>query len=139
MESIYVGVSLMGLIHGLEPGHGWPLALLYATPKRRPLFAAFLSSGILSFFHFFSSIVVVVTFLLFRSTVNFSGAWMSYLASLLLFLLALRLFLEKPKSFTEAQHGIFTIAREKWSMSTNISIPARNLTAICISMHAGWR
>ncbi len=107
MESIYMGVSMMGLIHGLEPGHGWPLALVYATPKKYPLLSAFLSSGILSFFHLFSSIAVVVVYLLFRSTVNFFGDWMTYFGSGLLFFLAFRFFLEKPRSTADAQHGHF--------------------------------
>jgi len=35
MSSIYFGVILIGLLHGLEPGHGWPVAALYSLRKEK--------------------------------------------------------------------------------------------------------
>ena len=52
LETSLIGVIAIGLLHGLEPCHGWPIALLYSVRTRRPTFYAFVSSGIISFFHF---------------------------------------------------------------------------------------
>ena len=46
IDASIIGVVLIGLLHGLEPGHGWPLALLYSAKTTRPTFYAFVSSGI---------------------------------------------------------------------------------------------
>jgi len=31
----YLGVVLIGLVHGAEPGHGWPVAASYALNRSR--------------------------------------------------------------------------------------------------------
>ena len=36
--SVYLGAVTIGLIHGLEPGHGWPVAAVYAARRDRPYF-----------------------------------------------------------------------------------------------------
>ncbi|MFC2048026.1 hypothetical protein ACFLSK_01165 [Chloroflexota bacterium] len=55
-EAAYLGVAVIGLLHGLEPGHGWPVAMLYSMNKRNALFSATVSSAIIGFAHLVSSI-----------------------------------------------------------------------------------
>jgi ABC-type nickel/cobalt efflux system permease component RcnA len=100
----YGGVVMIGLLHGLEPGHGWPLALVYASKKRDPLISGFISSGIIAFAHFVSSIAVVVVYILLRSWLDFNASFIKYLAMALLLILAYRLYREKVDDL-EKQHG----------------------------------
>ncbi|MCP8305150.1 MAG: nickel/cobalt transporter [archaeon] len=102
-----IGVIAIGLLHGLEPGHGWPIALLYSTRTVRPTFYAFVSSGIISFFHFISSIAVVVMYLLVSSMINFTSPILKYIAFLVLILLAFKLLTEKVEDEFETQHEHF--------------------------------
>jgi len=54
LVSTYLGVIVIGLLHGLEPGHGWPVAFLYSTRTERTVFHGLISSGVIAFFHFVS-------------------------------------------------------------------------------------
>ena len=103
-EPAYVGVVMIGLLHGLEPGHGWPLALVYSAKKGNPLFSGFISSGIIAFAHFVSSIAVVVAYVLLQRWLDFEAPWIKYLAATLLLILAYRMFREKVDGL-EKQHG----------------------------------
>ncbi len=103
LETSLIGVIAIGLLHGLEPGHGWPIALLYSVRTRRPTFYAFVSSGIISFFHFISSIAVVLVYFVASSFVNFTSPILKYVAFVVLVVLAVKLMLEKP----DDQHGHF--------------------------------
>ena len=47
MESILVGVIAFGLLHGINPSHGWPLAILYSIRTPNPIIASITSSGII--------------------------------------------------------------------------------------------
>lgn len=100
----YVGVVVIGLLHGLEPGHGWPLALVYSSKKGNPLVSGFISSGIIAFAHFVSSIAVVAVYILFRSWLDFEASFIKYLAVALLLILAYRLYREKVDDLKK-QHG----------------------------------
>ncbi len=99
-----VGVVMLGLLHGVEPGHGWPVAVLYSTRKRAPFFSAILSSGIIGIGHLISSIAVVVAYVLLQTWLDFEAPWLKYLAAALLLILAYRLFVEKPDEMKN-QHG----------------------------------
>jgi nickel/cobalt transporter (NicO) family protein len=103
LETSLIGVVAIGLLHGLEPGHGWPIALLYSARTARPTFYAFVSSGIISFFHFISSIAVVLVYFLASSFVNFTSPLLKYVAFAVLVVLAVKLMLEKA----DDQHGHF--------------------------------
>jgi cytochrome c biogenesis protein CcdA len=107
LEVTLIGVVAIGLLHGLEPGHGWPIALLYSARTVRPTFYAFISSGIISFFHFISSIAVVVIYVLASSLTNFTSPLLRYIAFAALILLAFKLLTEKVSDDLEAQHGHF--------------------------------
>lgn len=112
-EPALMGVVAIGLLHGLEPGHGWPIALLYSARTSKPTFYAFISSGIISFFHFVSSITVVVIYVVASSLINFTSPILKYIAFVALVLLAIKLFTEKVESELESQHGHFHDNAEK--------------------------
>jgi len=102
--STYLAVFLIGLLHGLEPGHGWPVAVIYATRMRRPMLRGLTASAILAFFHLISSFAVVAVYVLLRSYWSFSIPYVNYIAGGVLLILAVKSWLEKPED-TEYQHG----------------------------------
>lgn len=104
MNPAYVGVVIIGLLHGLEPGHGWPVAVLYSVNKRNALASATISSGIIGIAHLISSIAVVVAYVLLQRWLDFSAPWLKYVAAGILLILAFRLFREKTDAL-EKQHG----------------------------------
>ncbi len=100
----YIGVVMIGLLHGFEPRHGWPVAVLYSMKKRNVVASATLSSSIIGIGHLASSIAVVVAYVLLQNWLNFSAPWLKYLAAGLLLILAIKLFVEKTDPM-EKQHG----------------------------------
>jgi nickel/cobalt exporter len=107
LEASIIGVVIIGLLHGLEPGHGWPLALLYSAKTTRPTFYAVVSSGILAAAHFISSIAVVLIYVVVSAFYSFSSPILTYIAAAVLVILAIRMFTEKVESNIELQHGHF--------------------------------
>lgn len=103
-NSALVGVVMIGLLHGLEPGHGWPVAMLYSVRKRNPTFSAILSSSVIGMGHLISSIAVVIAYVLLNSWLDFEAPWLKYLAAGVLILLAIKLWREKSDGL-EKQHG----------------------------------
>ena len=103
-DSTLVGVVLIGLLHGLEPGHGWPVAMLYSVQKRNHVFSAILSSSVIGLGHLISSIAVVIAYVLLNSWLDFEAPWLKYLAAGVLLLLAIKLWREKSDGL-EKQHG----------------------------------
>jgi ABC-type nickel/cobalt efflux system permease component RcnA len=106
-EASIVGIIVIGLLHGLEPGHGWPLALLYSARTTRPTFYAFVSSAILSAAHFLSSIVVVIIYVVVSAFYDFSDPILTYIAVVVLVILAIRMLTEKVVPELDGQHGHF--------------------------------
>ena len=95
---------LIGLLHGFEPGHGWPLAVLYSMKKRNAVASATLSSSIIGIGHLASSIAVVVAYVLLQRWLDFEAPWIRYVAAALLVGLAIKLFREKTDDLKK-QHG----------------------------------
>jgi len=95
---------MIGLLHGLEPGHGWPVAVLYSMKKRSAVFSATVSSGIIGMAHLISSIAVVIAYVLLQTWLDFEAPWIKYLAAGILLILAFKLFREKVEGL-EKQHG----------------------------------
>jgi len=95
---------MLGLLHGFEPGHGWPVAVLYSMKKRNAVASATLSSSIIGIGHLVSSIAVVVAYVLLQKWLNFEAPWIKYVAAALLLVLAFKLFREKVGDL-ERQHG----------------------------------
>jgi len=104
IDAAYLGVVAIGLLHGVEPGHGWPVAVLYSARRTRPVARAVLSSGIIGLGHLVSSIAVVVAYVVLRYYFDFEMPWLKYVAAGILVALAVKLFLEKPDGMTK-QHG----------------------------------
>jgi ABC-type nickel/cobalt efflux system permease component RcnA len=100
----YIGVVMLGLLHGFEPGHGWPVAVLYSMKKRNAVASATLSSFIIGIGHLASSIAVVIAYVLLQKWLNFDAPWLKYVAAALLLVLAFKLFREKVDDL-ERQHG----------------------------------
>jgi ABC-type nickel/cobalt efflux system permease component RcnA len=94
----------MGLLHGVEPGHGWPVAVLYSMNKRRAILNATISSGIIGLAHLVSSIAVVAAYVLLQRWLDFDVWWLKYVAAGVLLVLAVKLFLEKTDGMAN-QHG----------------------------------
>lgn len=101
---VYIGVIMIGLLHGLEPGHGWPVAVMYSMQKRNPVLSGAVSSSIIGMGHLISSIAVVVAYVLLQRWFNFEAPWIKYLAAGVLLVLAYKLFTEKTDKM-EKQHG----------------------------------
>jgi nickel/cobalt transporter (NicO) family protein len=103
-DSALIGVVILGFLHGFEPGHGWPIAMLYSVKKKNPVLSAIISSSIIGFGHLFSSVAVVVAYVLLNSWLDFDAPWLKYVAAAVLVILAVKLWLEKPDSMKK-QHG----------------------------------
>jgi hypothetical protein len=65
---------MLGLVHGAEPGHGWPVAAAYALDKRRRWLHAVAASVLLGLGHLVSSLAVVVAYFLALSFLDVTGA-----------------------------------------------------------------
>jgi hypothetical protein len=105
VETAYVAVALIGALHGLEPSHGWPIAMLYASPRSHPLTRAFVSSWIIAAAHLVSSLAVVAAYVILQSVLQFSIPYIDIIAGLALVVLAVRFFIEKPRTSLEENHG----------------------------------
>lgn len=64
---LFVGALVLGIVHGIEPGHGWPVAAAYAVQKPRKWAFGVAASVILGVGHLVSSLTVVAVFLLARA------------------------------------------------------------------------
>ncbi|MCY4729188.1 hypothetical protein KY092_01295 [Natronomonas gomsonensis] len=56
------GAVALGAVHGIEPGHGWPVAASYALDQRYKWVHGFAASLLLGIGHLVSSIAMVVAF-----------------------------------------------------------------------------
>lgn len=105
IEPVYFAVAFIGVLHGLEPGHGWPIAMLYAGSRPHPLTRAFVSSLIISVAHLVSSIAVVAAFVIVSTFLGFSLPYINIVAGIALTILAIRFLIEKPKNEINENHG----------------------------------
>lgn len=109
LELTLLGVIVIGLLHGMEPGHGWPIALMYAFRQDRVLTRGLVSSTILSFFHLISSIAVVAAYAILNLYITISTPEIKYVAAGILIFLAYRFLTEKPKEEVEVGHSGSTL------------------------------
>lgn len=96
--SSYLAVAFIGLIHGFEPGHGWPVAALLSLRRTRPFSFGLVASTILSSAHFISSLAVLGAYYVLNAFVDFNSAYLRYLVAFALLILAFRMFTKKEKS-----------------------------------------
>jgi ABC-type nickel/cobalt efflux system permease component RcnA len=59
---LLVGAVALGAVHGIEPGHGWPVAASYALDQTNKWVYGFAASFILGLGHLVSSIAMVAAF-----------------------------------------------------------------------------
>jgi ABC-type nickel/cobalt efflux system permease component RcnA len=103
---ILSGIIIFGLLHGINPSHGWTIAVLYALQSKRPLLSSILSSSIIASAHFLSSIVVVLAFILFSSYIYIPQNYLNYAAAIALGILAFLFWKEKTEEdLVKNQHG----------------------------------
>jgi nickel/cobalt transporter (NicO) family protein len=102
-----LGIIGFGLSHGINPSHGWPVAVLYAMRTRRPLLSGVVSSSIIAGSHFASSIVVVVVYIVAVNAleIQIPEIYMKYGAAVALGILAYVFWKDKGEDLSKTQHG----------------------------------
>jgi nickel/cobalt exporter len=118
--SILLGVILFGLLHGVNPSHGWIVAVLYSIRKKRMIISGLISSGIIAGAHFLSSIVVVLAFIFVTSFVKIPipQSYLNYGVAIALGILAYIFWREKSEDLTKTQHG---------HLHDNVSMSTQNI------------
>jgi len=87
--SIYVTAVPIGMLHGVEPGHGWPVAAVFALRQRKRWWYGFWAAVILAVAHLTSSFAVVAAYALADHFVKLQAfEWMHFVAGGLLLFMA---------------------------------------------------
>jgi ABC-type nickel/cobalt efflux system permease component RcnA len=102
---VFLGVITFGLLHGINPSHGWTVAVLYSIRNKRPLLSSLTSSSILAGAHFLSSIAVVAAFVLVTMFIQIPQTYLNYAVAAALAILAYLFWKEKTEDLIETQHG----------------------------------
>ena len=102
---VFLGVIVFGLLHGINPSHGWTVAVLYSIRNKRPLLSSLTSSSILAGAHFLSSIVVVAAFIFVTMFIQIPQTYLNYAVAAALGILSYLFWREKGEDLTETQHG----------------------------------
>jgi nickel/cobalt exporter len=86
---IYVTAVSIGMLHGVEPGHGWPVAAVFALRQRNRWFYGFWAAVILAIAHLTSSFAVVAAYALANHFLDLRAfQWMHFVAGGLLLVMA---------------------------------------------------
>lgn len=86
---LIAGTAGLGLLHGIEPGHGWPVAAAWALARPARWRAGVLAATVLGVGHLISSIAVVVLFFTAKEFFDLGATrWLDWVAGGLLLLLA---------------------------------------------------
>jgi nickel/cobalt transporter (NicO) family protein len=107
VSSMLTGVIAFGLLHGINPSHGWPVAILYSMKSKNPLISGIVSSSIIASAHFVSSIVVVIAYAFLTSIAFIPQLSLRYGATIALAILAYVFWKERGEDFAYTQHGHF--------------------------------
>jgi hypothetical protein len=119
---LLIGAVLLGAVHGLEPGHGWPVAASYALDQTNKWVYGFAASFILGLGHLVSSIAMVAVFFYAKgyfdltrvnepipidlfSTTLFVGGPVSLVAGVLLIALGIREYTHGHSHGTHSERG----------------------------------
>jgi nickel/cobalt transporter (NicO) family protein len=102
---VFLGIIAFGLLHGINPSHGWTVAVLYSIRNKRPLLSSLTTSSILAGAHFLSSIVVVAAFLFVTMFIQIPQTYLNYAVAAALGILAYLFWKEKTEDLIETQHG----------------------------------
>lgn len=87
-------ILIIGLTHGIEPGHGWPIALMYSAENEQKYKYAFISSSLISIAHFISSIFAVVIYIILNQFFVFETFILTIVAFVILLIMALISFID---------------------------------------------
>lgn len=89
---VYLTAVSIGMLHGVEPGHGWPIAATFALRKSHRWAYGIGAALILAIAHLVSSFAVVALFALANRAINLESLdWIHWVAGgLLLFMAALQ-------------------------------------------------
>lgn len=71
---LLIGAVVLGAVHGIEPGHGWPVAAAYALDQTNKWFYGFVSSFIIGVGHLISSLAMVAVFFYAKSYFSLTQA-----------------------------------------------------------------
>ena len=110
----YIFVGITGLVHGLEPGHGWPLAVFLTRQRGRRAGYAGLSALILGLGHLVSSFAVVGAYLVANEFLDFSSDIFGYVAAAVLVLIAVKMWREQVHESDEPRHKTLGLACLAW-------------------------
>jgi nickel/cobalt transporter (NicO) family protein len=102
---VFLGVITFGLLHGINPSHGWMVVVLYSIRNKRPLLSSLMSSSILAGAHFLSSIVVVAAFIFVTIFIQIPQTYLNYAVAAALGILTYLFWKEKGEDLIETQHG----------------------------------
>jgi nickel/cobalt exporter len=103
--AVLISIMTIGLFHGANPSHGWPIATLYSIRSKKPFVSGFISSSILASAHFVSSIIVVVAYMLVSTLIEIPQIYLQYGAAIGLGILAIIFWKEKSEDYVQTQHG----------------------------------
>ena len=82
---VVAGVIVIGLVHGVLPDHGWPIAAMYALRQKRRWLHGVVAGLILGIGHLVSSVALVLAYYWVSGFAAFAeGPWLSYVAGALL-------------------------------------------------------
>ena len=88
LDGILIGVIVFGLLHGINPSHGWTVAMLYSMQSRKPMLSSFTSSGIITGAHFISSVAVVMAYIFVAMFIDIPQLYLQYGVAIALGILA---------------------------------------------------
>ncbi len=87
--AVYATAISIGMLHGVEPGHGWPVAAIFALRKRYRWWYGIWAAVILGVAHLTSSFAVVALYALANHVWDLDSlGWMNVVAGALLLLMA---------------------------------------------------
>jgi nickel/cobalt transporter (NicO) family protein len=106
-DSILIGIIVFGLVHGLNPSHGWIIATMYSIQSKRMLLSSITSAGIIAGAHFLSSIVVIIAYIFVEAffMMSIPQQYLQYFAAASLGILAYFFWRERGEDLVETQHG----------------------------------
>jgi len=86
---LFLGATGLGLLHGVEPGHGWPVAAAWALARPAKWRNGVIAASVIGIGHLVSSIAVVLLFFAAKEYLDLGDSdWIDWLAGGLLLALA---------------------------------------------------
>ena len=103
---LVAGVIALGVVHGVLPDHGWPIAATYALSHPQKWLRGTVAALILGIGHLVSSVALVLAYFWFSRFADFAeGPWMKPLAGGLLIALGVYEYLSGGHGHVHDHHG----------------------------------